>query len=70
MQTTNLRALIKLNDKEGNAHELSAGAMRKAVVPFSSRDGKSLSLMHENQATYEMGSKAGYGIAEYLIRTR
>jgi hypothetical protein len=61
---------MKLKDKEGNVHEVSAGVMRKAVVPFAGRDGKSLSLMHENLARYKMGSRIGYGIAEYLIRTR
>ena len=44
--------------------------MRKVVVPFASRDGGNLSLMHENLARYEINSKVGYGIAEYLIRAR
>jgi hypothetical protein len=44
--------------------------MRKVVVPFASRDGGSLSLMHENLARYEINSKVGYDIAEYLIRAR
>ena len=61
---------MKLKDKEGNGHHVRADVMRKAVVPFASRDGTSLSLMHENLARYEMGSRVGYGIAEYLIRTR
>jgi hypothetical protein len=61
---------MRLKDKEGNVHEVSADVMRKVVVPFASRDGKCFSLMHENLATYEMGSEVGYGIAEYLIRTR
>ena len=60
---------MKLKDMEGNVHEVSTGAMRKTVVPFAGRDGKSLSLMHENLARYKMGSRVGYGIAEYLIRT-
>lgn len=61
---------MRLKDKEGNVHNVRADAMRKAVVPFTSRDGKSLSLMHENLARYQMGSEVGYGVAEYLIRTR
>lgn len=61
---------MKLKDKEGNTHEVRAGVIREAVVPFASRNGKSFSLMHETLARYKMGSKVGYGIAEYLIRTR
>ena len=61
---------MKLEDKKGAVHSVRADAMRKVIVPFASRDGKSLSLMHENLARYEMDSKVGYGIAEYLIRTR
>jgi hypothetical protein len=40
-----------------------------AVVPFASRNGTSLSVTHENLARYEMDSKVGYGIVEYLIGT-
>ena len=61
---------MKLEDKKGTAYNVRAYVMRKAIVPFASRDGKNLSLMHENLARYEMDSNIGYGIAEYLIRTR
>jgi hypothetical protein len=61
---------MSLKDKNGKTHKVRVDVMRKVVVPFASRDGRSLSLMHENLARYEMNSQVGYGVAEYLIRTR
>lgn len=61
---------MSLKDKQGKTHKVRADVMRKVVVPFASRDGGSLALMTENLARYEINSKVGYGIAEYLIRAR
>jgi hypothetical protein len=61
---------MSLKDKKGKTHKVRANVVRKIVVPFPSRDGKSLSLMCENLARYEMDTKVGNGIAEYLIRVR
>lgn len=61
---------MSLKDRNGKTHRVRADFLREAVVPFTSRDGKSLSLMHENLARYEMDSQTGYGVAEYLIRKR
>jgi hypothetical protein len=42
---------MSLKDKKGKTHKVRANVMRKIVVPFPSRDGRTLSLMHENLAS-------------------
>jgi len=70
-QSGNPRGLkMTVEDKEGSMHDVTAEVMRPAVLPFPGRDGKSLSLLHENLAKYLMNSQVGFGVAEYLIRTR
>jgi len=61
---------MTIDDKEGKTHNVMAEVMRPAVLPFPGRDGKNLSLLHENLARYTMKSEVGYGVSEYLIRTR
>jgi hypothetical protein len=59
---------IKLQDKYGGKHHATAEVLREALMPFPSRDGKSISIMHETLAEYRFAGKKGYGIAEYLVR--
>jgi hypothetical protein len=57
-----------LTDKKGKEYSIDAEVLKKAVLPFQSPDGKTLSLMHETLGKYRMGDMTGYGIIEYLIR--
>jgi hypothetical protein len=59
---------IDLLDKHGGKHHATAEVMRDALMPFPSRDGKSVSVMHETLAEYKFRGRKGYGIAEYLVR--
>jgi hypothetical protein len=56
--------------KKGRTHRVRADVIRRVIIPFTSRDGRSLSIIHENLARYEMNSELGYGIAKYLIKAR
>jgi hypothetical protein len=61
---------ICLQDKHGGKHHASAEVLREALMPFPSRDGKSMSVMHEALAEYKFRGRKGYGIAEYLVRKK
>ncbi len=58
-----------LNDKEGRTHFVEASIVKAARLPFPSRDGKVVSILHESLARYRYAGLTGYGIAEYLIRS-
>jgi hypothetical protein len=38
------------------------------MLPFPSRDGKKLTVMHEALVEYTFNGQKGYGMAEYLVR--
>jgi len=59
---------LMLHDREGGSHKFNVSVMRQTKLPFPSRDGKSLSMMHETLARFSFGGKIGYGIVEYLVR--
>lgn len=59
---------MSLVDKEGCKHKVTAEVMRLVAMPFPSRDGSSVSVMHETLAEYDFNGQKGYGIAEYLVR--
>ncbi|NYT03968.1 MAG: hypothetical protein GKC00_04580 [Candidatus Methanofastidiosa archaeon] len=59
---------MELMDKKGDLHKVDAKIIKNVKLPFTSGDGKKLSIMHETLTEYEMNGKTGYGIAEYLIR--
>ena len=52
----------------GEIHEVEASVIRTAKLPFSRSIEKSVSVMYETLAKYQMGGETGYGIAEYLVR--
>ncbi len=59
---------MELTDKDGRRYSLDTEVLKKAVLPFQSPDGKTLSLLHETLGKYRMRDMMGYGIVEYLIR--
>jgi hypothetical protein len=59
---------MALHDKEGDVHGVKAVVKHKATMPFTSRDGKVVSHMHECLAKFTLDDDVGYGIVEYLIR--
>ncbi|MDW5562922.1 MAG: hypothetical protein SA339_06810 [Methanomassiliicoccus sp.] len=59
---------MSLVDKFGAKHKVTAEVLRLVAMPFPSRDGKSVSVMHETLAEYTFNGQKGYGIAEYLVR--
>lgn len=59
---------MQLTDKDGRGYDIGAEVLKKAVLPFRSPDGSSLSLLHETLGKYRMGDMTGYGIVEYLIK--
>jgi hypothetical protein len=59
---------MRLTDKGGKEYSVQAEVLKKAVLPFQSPDGKTLSVMHETLGKYKMGDMTGYGIVEYLIK--
>ncbi len=59
---------IELQDKFGGKHQAAAEVMREVLMPFPSRDGKSVSIMHETLAEYRFRGQKGYGLAEYSVR--
>jgi hypothetical protein len=63
------RALdLIMGDKDGNEYRASAEVLKAAQMPFPSRDGKTISVMHETLAEYTYRGMKGYGIAEFLVR--
>jgi hypothetical protein len=42
---------MSIKDKQDKTRKAGADVMRKVIVPFPSRDGRSLSLMYENLAS-------------------
>ncbi|MBI0584340.1 MAG: hypothetical protein ISF22_08965 [Methanomassiliicoccus sp.] len=59
---------MSLVDSNGGKHKVTAEVMRMVAMPFPSRDGKTISVMHETLAEYTFNGQKGYGIAEYLVR--
>jgi predicted short-subunit dehydrogenase-like oxidoreductase (DUF2520 family) len=59
---------MALHDKEGDVHGAKAVIKHKVAMPFTSKDDKVLSLMHECLAKFTVDDDVGYGIVEYLIR--
>jgi len=59
---------MEITDKEGNVRNISANVLKNIVLPFLGEDKRSISMMHETLAVYDMDGKKGYGIAEYLIK--
>jgi hypothetical protein len=59
---------MSLHDEHGDVHKVEARVMRVARMPFN--EGNTSSIMYETLAEYEFRGQKGYGIAEYLIRSR
>lgn len=59
---------MALHDKEGDVHGVKAVVKHKTALPFTSRDGKVVSHMHECLAKFTLDDDVGYGIVEYLVR--
>lgn len=59
---------MSLVDKYGGKHKVTAEVLRLVTMPIPSRDGSSMSVMHETLAEYDFNGQKGYGIAEYLVR--
>jgi hypothetical protein len=59
---------MSLVDKFGGKHKVTAEVIRLVAMPLPSRDGSSVSVMHETLAEYTFNGQKGYGIAEYLVR--
>lgn len=59
---------VWLMEGGGEVHEVDASVIRTAKLPFSRSIEKSVSVMYETLAKYQMGGETGYGIAEYLVR--
>jgi hypothetical protein len=59
---------MALHDKEGDVHGAKAVIKHKVALPFTSKDDKVLSLMHECLSKFTLDDDVGYGIVEYLVR--
>jgi hypothetical protein len=59
---------MELEDKNGDIYKVSAIVKKRAMMPFESPDKKTVSIMHETLAQYELNGMKGFGIAEYLMR--
>jgi hypothetical protein len=59
---------MALHDKEGDVHGVKAVVKHKTTLPFTSKEGKVTTLMHESLAKFTMDDEVGYGIVEYLVR--
>jgi len=57
-----------LEGKMGGVYRVQADVLKEALLPFASKDGRTLYVMHETLARYTFDDIIGYGIAEYLIR--
>jgi len=59
---------MALHDKDGDVHGAKAVIKHKVALPFTSKDDKVLSLMHECLSKFTLDDDVGYGIVEYLVR--
>jgi hypothetical protein len=59
---------MALHDKDGDVHGAKAIVKHKVALPFTSKDDKVLSLMHECLSKFTLDDDVGYGIVEYLVR--
>jgi len=57
-----------LTEPDGKVHEIEATIMRTVRLPFAGRIEKTVSVMYETLARFQMGDEIGYGIVEYLVR--
>ncbi|MBI0584341.1 MAG: hypothetical protein ISF22_08970 [Methanomassiliicoccus sp.] len=59
---------ISSTDADGGRHRMTAEVLRVVTVPFPSRDGKRLTVVHEALVEFDLNGQKGYGMAEYLVR--
>ena len=59
---------MALHDKDGDVHGVKAVVKHKATMPFTSKEGRVTTLMHESLAKFTLDDDVGYGIVEYLVR--
>ena len=57
-----------LVEADGRMHNIEATVMRTARLPFAGSIERSVSVMYETLAKFQLGDETGYGIVEYLIR--
>jgi len=57
-----------LTEKDGTVHEVQADVLRSTKLPFGGILEKSVAVMHEALARFQLGNEVGYGVVEYLIR--
>jgi len=59
---------MSLVDEAKGKHKITAEVLRMVAIPFPSRDGRTMSVLHEALAEFDLNGQKGYGIAEYLVR--
>jgi hypothetical protein len=59
---------MTITASSGASHFVHADVVKRAALPFGEKE--SLSLMHGGLARYSMDGSVGYGVTEYLIRTK
>lgn len=59
---------MSLVDEAKGKHKVTAEVLRMVAIPFPSRDGRTMSVLHEALAEFDLNGQKGYGVAEYLVR--
>jgi hypothetical protein len=59
---------ISTTDINGGKHKATGEVLRVVMLPFPSRDGRKLTVMHEALVEFTFNGQKGYGMAEYLVR--
>lgn len=58
---------ISTTDINGGKHRATGEVLRVVTLPFPSRDGKKLTVIHEALVEFTFNGQKGYGMAEYLV---